>query len=112
MFSRSFGGGAVKNLNATEFHDGFKNDPNSVLLDVRTAGEFSMGYIPGAKLIDLMSPNFMGQIEKLDKSKSYYVYCRSGNRSYQAGVMMHKAGFENVYNLAGGIMSWKFEINR
>ncbi len=112
MFSKFFGGGAVKNLNATEFHDGFKNDSNAVLLDVRTAGEFSMGYIPGAKLIDLMSPNFMGQIEKLDKSKSYYVYCRSGNRSYQAGVMMRKAGFENVYNLAGGIMSWKFEIKR
>ncbi len=112
MFSKFFGGGAVKNLNATEFHDNFKKDPNAVLLDVRTAGEFSMGYIPGAKLIDLMSTNFMGQVEKLDKTKSYYVYCRSGNRSYQAGVMMHKAGFENVYNLAGGIMSWKFEIKR
>ncbi|GAB1351163.1 rhodanese-like domain-containing protein [Ignavibacteriales bacterium] len=107
-----FGSSKVKNLSANEFHDAFKGDANSVVLDVRTAGEVSGGYIPGAKNIDLMSPGFANQIEKLDKNKSYYIYCRSGSRSYQAGMIMAKAGFEKVFNLSGGIMSWKFEIKR
>jgi len=107
-----FGNSKVKNLSATEFHDGFKNDPDAVIIDVRTSGEVAAGYIPGAKHIDLMSAGFTGQVEKLDKNKSYYIYCRSGNRSYQAGLMMAKAGFEKVFNLSGGIMSWKYETKR
>ena len=107
-----FGNSKVKNLSATEFHDGFKNDPDAVVIDVRTSGEVAAGYIPGAKHIDLMSAGFAGQVEKLDKNKSYYIYCRSGNRSYQAGLMMAKAGFEKVFNLSGGIMSWKYETKK
>lgn len=107
-----FGNSKVKNLGAKEFNDGFKNDKNAVVIDVRTSGEVAMGYIPGAKHIDLMSSGFAAQIEKLDKAKSYYIYCRSGNRSYQAGLMMAKSGFENIFNLSGGIMSWKYEIKK
>ncbi len=100
----------VANLDSQSFQDQYKQDADAVLLDVRTAGENAEARIPNSKLIDIMSPTFQQDIEKLDKSKSYYVYCRSGNRSYHAGKMMSKLGFEKVYNLAGGIIDWQGEV--
>ena len=48
---------------------------------------------------------------ELDKSKNYYVYCRSGGRSAQAcAVMTQMCGFENAYNLLGGFMNWEGEV--
>jgi len=84
-----------------------------VLLDVRTPMENQMVRILDSVLIDINSPTFSKEIEKLDKSKSYYVYCRSGNRSFHAGNYMLKNGFEKVYNLEPGIIGWhgKKEFN-
>jgi rhodanese-related sulfurtransferase len=45
-------------------------------------------------------------LEALDKSKNYYVYCRSGNRSGQACAIMQSVGFETAHNLVGGFMEW------
>ncbi|MBS4035566.1 MAG: rhodanese-like domain-containing protein [Ignavibacterium sp.] len=94
------------NVDSLTFSDKFKNDSNSVILDVRTKGEYAEGHIPGSKLIDIMSPAFLQEIEELDKSKNYYVYCRSGNRSYHAGMAMLRVGFQTVYNLQSGILDW------
>ena len=97
---------AVQNLDSKTFEEGYKSDENSVLLDVRTPQEHEDRHIPNSILIDIMSPDFQEQIEKLDKSKSYYVYCRSGNRSYHAARMMQNIGIEKVYNLADGMIGW------
>jgi len=97
---------SVINLDSESFSEKFKNDPNAVLLDVRTLQEFSAGHIPDSKLIDIYLPTFPEKINELDKDKSYYVYCRSGNRSYHAGVFMLQQGFKTVYNLADGILDW------
>jgi rhodanese-related sulfurtransferase len=75
-------------------------------LDVRTPSEFNEGHIEGAQLIDFQSGNFESEIETLDKSKTYAVYCRSGNRSGQAVKIMSDAGFTNLYNLNGGVIDW------
>jgi len=83
-----------------------KEDKDSVILDVRTLGENKEVRIPNTVLIDIMSPTFLQEIDKLDRSKSYYVYCRSGNRSYHAGMQMVKMGFEKVYNLEDGMIGW------
>lgn len=107
MFGQKKG---VTNLDSQSFRDQCNNDADAVLLDVRTAGENAEARIPNSILIDIMSPTFKQEIEKLDKSKSYYVYCRSGNRSYHAGLMMGQMGFEKVYNLAGGIIEWNGEV--
>ena len=48
----------------------------------------------------------MDGIQKLDKNKNYYVYCHSGVRSVQACQIMKSFGFENLYNLLGGISEW------
>ncbi len=107
MFSTKNG---VVNLDSESFENQLKEDKSAVLIDTRTRGEFDDGHIPNSILMDMMSPNFRDEVEKLDKSKSYFLYCRSGNRSYHAGRMMTKMGFEKVYNLEDGIISWQGEI--
>jgi phage shock protein E len=77
-----------------------------ITLDVRTPGEFNEGHIEGAQLIDFQSGNFENEIATLDKTKTYAVYCRSGNRSGQAVKIMSDAGFTSVYNLNGGVIDW------
>ena len=59
------------------------------------------------ELFDKVSAkNFVSELEKLDKTLSYYVYCRSGNRSGQACSVMQKMGFESTFNLVGGFLEW------
>ena len=84
-----------------------KEDTQSVVLDVRTLDEVSEGVIPGAIHLDIfMGQGFLDGLEKLDKSKNYFVYCRSGNRSGQACAIMQSFGFETAHNLVGGFMEW------
>ena len=83
----------------------------SVILDVRTAEEFESGYIKGALNMDIRGgPDFLASIESLDKSKSYFVYCRSGARSGQACQLMSQMGFSALYNLDGGVLAWEGDL--
>lgn len=77
-----------------------------VLIDVRTLEEYSEGHIKGAVNLDFYKTTFEDDIDELDKRKRYLVYCRSGNRSRQAMYLMRDLGFEEVYNLSDGIISW------
>lgn len=103
---------SVINLDSDSFSEKFKNDSNAVLLDVRTSQEFNAGHIPDSKLIDIYLPTFPEKIAELDKGKNYYIYCRSGNRSYHAGVFMLQQGFKTVFNLADGILDWHEPLER
>ncbi|WP_088342300.1 rhodanese-like domain-containing protein [Robiginitalea sediminis] len=88
-----------------------QGDADAVILDVRTEEEVEDGIIPGAIHIDFyMGAGFLEEIEKLDKSKSYYVYCRSGNRSGQACALMNSRGFERAFNLKGGMLEWEGDV--
>jgi rhodanese-related sulfurtransferase len=100
MFSKNY-----TDLDGKSFKEKFKSEKNAVLLDVRTAAEYNSGKIPGAKNIDIMSSSFDSKVEALDKTKVYFVYCRSGARSGSACNLMASKGFE-VYNLRGGIGAW------
>jgi len=102
--------GAVHHLNSREFQLKQTANPKAVILDVRTPSEFLGGKIPGAININVMDVSFMQKINTLDKSKTYFVYCRSGARSNQACTIMASMGFE-VYNLKQGISGWTGEIN-
>jgi phage shock protein E len=95
------------NINGQQFNEVKANHPDAVIIDVRTPSEFRQGAIPGAKNIDIMSPAFTAQMDQLKKDKTYLVYCRSGNRSGQACQMMASAGFTTLYNLSGGITSYR-----
>ncbi|WP_252730042.1 rhodanese-like domain-containing protein [Zobellia uliginosa] len=95
------------NLSQEEWEEQLAKDDNAFVLDVRTPEEIEEGYIPNSTNIDFyLGQDFLNEIEKLDKTKNYYVYCRSGNRSGQACAIMNSVGIENAYNLEGGFMNW------
>ena len=81
-------------------------EPGVIVLDVRTTQEFNEGHIENAININVESDNFLSQIETLDKSKTYAVYCRSGRRSADAVAKMAKQNFTSLVNLNGGVIDW------
>jgi rhodanese-related sulfurtransferase len=82
-------------------------NPDFVLLDVRTPKEFDAERIEGAVLIDYLSPAFRDEMAKLDREKTYLVYCRTGNRTKGALKVMRELGFRNLLHLTSGISKWK-----
>ncbi|MBT4826901.1 MAG: rhodanese-like domain-containing protein [Flavobacteriaceae bacterium] len=94
-------------LSQEEWKHKLENDDNAFLLDVRTLEEFEEGHIPNARLLDIrQAGSFMEEIQSMDASKHYYVYCRSGARSAQACQLMGQMGMDTTYNLLGGFMEW------
>jgi rhodanese-related sulfurtransferase len=111
FLSSLFGGSA---LNSDKFEVLDKNAFKAAirqkkvqLVDVRTPREYKGGHIGKAINIDLFQgSSFKQAIEKLDKSKPVYLYCRSGSRSKKAAQKILDMGFEKVYDLKGGYMHW------
>jgi rhodanese-related sulfurtransferase len=85
----------------------WSGDPRFVLLDVRTPKEFDAERIEGAVMVDYLSPAFRDEMAKLDREKTYLVYCRTGNRTKGALKVMQEMGFRNLLHLADGITGWK-----
>jgi rhodanese-related sulfurtransferase len=108
MLAWSFIGGRLSGveqadtLKATRLY----ND-DALILDVREDKEYAAGHIPKARHIPL--GQLAGRLQELDKfkSKPILVTCRSGHRSARACGTLKKAGFETVYNQAGGIIAWE-----
>ncbi|MFC5684129.1 rhodanese-like domain-containing protein [Flavobacterium sp. MAHUQ-51] len=99
------------NLTQEDWIAQLEEDGNAVILDVRTEAECDEGIIPNAINIDIhQGQGFISEIEKLDKSKNYYIYCRSGARSAKACEIMNELGFDNTYNLLGGMLEWEGEV--
>jgi rhodanese-related sulfurtransferase len=100
----------MKALNQEEWREKIAADENAVILDVRTEQEVEEGYIPNAKNIDIYkAQEFLDELDSMDKSKNYYVYCRTGSRSAQACTIMDQKGFNETYNLLGGFSQWEGE---
>ncbi|MDR5591028.1 rhodanese-like domain-containing protein [Christiangramia sp. SM2212] len=98
----------MKELSQEEWQKQLNDDKDSVILDVRTEEEVEEGYIPNSKNIDIYKgQGFINEVEKLDKSKHYYIYCRSGKRSSQACTLLDQMGFSETYNLLGGFSEWE-----
>jgi len=95
------------NLDAQSFQTALSTESDINLIDVRTPGEFSQGHIQNAVNIDWNGNDFEAKTAKLDKSKPIYVYCLSGGRSGSAASFLRSNGFTEVYELVGGIMSWR-----
>ncbi len=94
-----------------EWVEQLEKDDNGFILDVRTPEEADQGQIPESTILNIyLGQEFLEELEKLDKSKNYYVYCRSGQRSRQACAIMNSIGISNAYNLMGGILEWNGDI--
>ena len=99
------------NLSQEDWISQLESDDNAVILDVRTEDEWNEGIIENAINIDIYKgQGFIYEVEALDKSKNYYVYCKAGGRSQQACTIMNQLGFDNTFNLIGGMMNWKGEV--
>jgi len=97
----------MQNLNEQEWLMGYTADENAIIIDVRTPQEWNEGVIENAMLLNIFEAEaFMEKVATLDKSKNYYVYCRSGARSGQACQILNNNGIKKAHNLMGGIMSW------
>ena len=84
-----------------------KADTTGIILDVRTPGEYQEEHLAGAQQLDFLNTEaFDAGIKQLDKSHTYYVYCRSGKRSHHACMKMQKLGLK-VFDMEGGILNWK-----
>ena len=100
----------MENLSNKRWKELIAETDDHIVLDVRTPEECEEGIIAEAIQINfLASHDFVSAVEGLDKGKTYFVYCRSGNRSAQACKYMTMKGF-TTYNLMDGIMGWDGEV--
>ena len=80
-------------------------DAGAVLIDVREPEEYAQARIPGSRLIPMSELN--RRLKEVPRDREVVIYCRSGNRSNQVvEALSQQLGFENLYNLAGGIIAW------
>ena len=75
----------------------------AMVIDVRTVEEWNEGYLEGAVRMGIADADFQQQLETLDKSADYYIYCRSGNRAGQAIDMMESMGFTGTLVNGGSV---------
>lgn len=114
LFFISCNGQKSKNiqlLDPTQFEQAITKNKVTII-DVRTPSEYQSGYIKGAQNINVQSNDFKSRIENFDKTKPIYIYCRSGARSSNAARIMEAIGFTKIYDLDGGILSWKGVLNK
>lgn len=96
-----------KNLRAGEANDWLREHPETQVLDVRSAREFSGGALPGAVNISLGDRDFAARAGALDRRRPVLVYCAGGFRSRKAVEQLKRLGFEDIRHLHRGYMSWK-----
>jgi len=80
-----------------------------VFLDVSTGREYRKWHLENAININIFSLKFSENLNKLDKQKTYLVYCKMGGRSSAAQKVMIKQGFQKVFNIVGGRDRWRLE---
>ncbi len=83
-----------------------EQNPNFLIVDVRTITEFNNGHIENAINIDYHSASFRDKVDQLDRNKVILIYCQSGGRSRSAFEIMKELGFKEVYNMLEGINGW------
>lgn len=97
----------MKTIQVAELNHKLQNGEKIHLVDVRESFEHDEFNIGGILLP--LGDIRMGDTEKIDhlKDEEVYLYCRSGNRSGQAALILETMGFTNVTNVVGGMLAWK-----
>ena len=83
------------------------NREKAMVIDVCEPAEFAAGHLAGAVNLDVESADFARSAAGLDPTRSYAIYCRSGNRSKAAMAALNQTGFSHLFDLAGGIGAWQ-----
>lgn len=97
-------------LSPEEVHARMGSGDRVQLIDVRSPGEFARGHIAKAKLIPL------GELEsrrtELKEDADIILYCHSAARSRRGARLLAHLGYENVYNMAGGLVRWPYGVKQ
>ena len=93
-------------LGPTAFQEKLDQTEDAQLIDVRTPGELARGKLAGCAHIDINSADFKQRIDSLDREKPVFVYCAVGGRSGSAAKLLSAMGFQEIYDLKGGINAW------
>jgi len=96
-----------RNFDAAQTAALIRGKPEMLILDVRTPEEYAAGHVQKALNINYYDQNFKKDAARLDRQKSYLIYCASGNRSSKAREILIQAGITNLYHLDGGIKAWQ-----
>lgn len=98
----------MKTISVDELQEKLNNEDDFQFIDVREQGEYDQANLGGEFLpMSTITQN----IDKISKDKDVVIMCRSGNRSGQVVMFLEEQGFKNLYNLEGGILAWKQEID-
>ena len=101
----------MSDIDQNKWRSQLESEEDCLIIDVRTSEEFEQLRLPNSTNIDFYNPqDFMQELEKLDKNKVYYIYCRTGSRSANTCELMKEIGFAKTYNLLGGITEWEGEV--
>ena len=84
-----------------------KENPDFVIIDVRTPEEFEIEHIKGAVNINIRNESFKDDVKTLQRDKIYLVYCRTASRSARAFRIFQELNFQEVYHMLQGIVGWK-----
>ena len=97
----------MKTIQVAELNQKLQNGESLHLVDVREVFEHDEFNIGGILLP--LGDIRMGDTQKIDhlKDEEVYLYCRSGNRSGQAALILETMGFSNVTNVVGGMLAWQ-----
>lgn len=96
-----------RNVNAEQADKLIKEMPELLILDVRTPEEYAAGHLNKALNINYYGQYFKRDVTRLEKQKTYLIYCASGNRSSKSLEILTQAGITNFYHLDGGIKAWQ-----
>ena len=106
LFANAQSQSEVEVLEPQAFIERVKADTSAIILDVRQPEEFAEGHLAQAINLDWLNQTvFINGLAKLNKQKTYYVYCRSGRRSQAAAGKLKAEGFQ-VVDLKGGYLHW------
>lgn len=96
-------------IDVTELARRLREDAPPQLLDVRTAEEWQIGHLEGARRIAV--DELPARLDELDREATIVVYCHSGMRSAMAVRLLRERGFDGAINLRGGIDAWSLQID-
>jgi rhodanese-related sulfurtransferase len=103
----------MRQLRVTEVDSLMRDGPAPLLLDVREPWEFQAAAItlPGARTLHMPMNQVPQRLAELDPAQPVLCICHHGMRSAQVVAFLERAGFDSVYNLAGGIDAWSLQID-
>jgi len=99
----------MQEMNVKELSERINNDNAPLIIDVREPNEYALARIPGGVLKPL--GDFREWAQELDQDREYVLYCHTGSRSWQATYLLERMGFQQVYNLSGGIEAWSIHVD-